>query len=73
MRHVLIGGLAVNAHGVIRSTKDIDIVPAPDQDNLERLSRLLVGLDARQLGVSERDLGADEMPFDPTRVEDCAR
>ena len=23
--HVLIGGLAVNAHGVIRATKDVDI------------------------------------------------
>ena len=43
--HVLIGGLAVNAHGVIRSTKDIDICPSPDggqplSDSLTLLRRL---------------------------------
>jgi hypothetical protein len=37
VEHVLIGGLAVNAHGVIRSTKDVDICPAPDPRNLARL------------------------------------
>jgi hypothetical protein len=31
---VLLGGLAVNAHGVIRSTKHVDICPSPDADTL---------------------------------------
>jgi hypothetical protein len=52
--HVLIEGLAVNAHGVIRSTKDIDICPSPDADNLERLATLL-----RRLGVRQRGVGDD--------------
>jgi hypothetical protein len=31
----------VNAWGVIRSTKDIDICPSPDAQNLQRLADLL--------------------------------
>jgi hypothetical protein len=29
VEYVLIGGLAVGAHGLPRATKDVDIVPAP--------------------------------------------
>ena len=32
---VLVGGLAVGAHGYVRATKDVDIVPAPDSANLK--------------------------------------
>lgn len=70
--YVLIGGLAVNAHGVIRSTKDIDICPAPDAANLKRLANLLGELGVRQLGVANAGFEAREMPFDPTRPEDLA-
>jgi predicted nucleotidyltransferase len=35
---VLIGGLAVNAWGVVRGAKDVDIVVAPDIENLERVA-----------------------------------
>jgi predicted nucleotidyltransferase len=35
---VLIGGLAVNAWGVVRGTKDVDIVVAPDLENLKRVA-----------------------------------
>lgn len=50
---VIIGGFAVGAHGYPRSTKDLDIVPDPDVDNLRRLADLLVELDAELLGVEE--------------------
>jgi hypothetical protein len=70
--YVLIGGLAVNAHGVIRSTKDVDICPAPDRPNLARLADLLLGLGVQQLGVGEGGFEAREMPHDPTRAEDLA-
>jgi hypothetical protein len=66
--HIIIGGFAVNAHGVIRPSKDLDIVPAPDPANLQRLALLLSDLDARHVGLG--DLDADEFPFDPTRPED---
>jgi hypothetical protein len=70
---VLIGGLAVNAHGVIRSTKDVGICPSPAPDNLSRLATLLRELGVRQLGVSDDGFEDVEMPFDPTRAEDLAQ
>jgi hypothetical protein len=68
VEHIIIGGFAVNAHGVIRPSKDLDIVPNPDPPNLERLAALLADLDARHVGLG--DLQAEEFPFDPTRSED---
>lgn len=69
---VLIGGVAVGAHGVIRGTQDIDICPSPDPQNLERLAALLGELGAQQFGVESSDFAADEMPYDPTRAGDLA-
>lgn len=46
---VLIGGVAVAAHGHIRGTEDVDLVPDPDPDNLLRLGNALAGLGARRL------------------------
>ena len=73
VEYVLIGGLAVNAHGVIRSTKDIDICPDPDPANLARLAKLLGDLGVRQLGVEDEGFSEHEMPFDPTRATDLAQ
>jgi len=39
---VLVGGLALGAWGVIRGTKDVDIVVAPDPENLKRIAELAV-------------------------------
>jgi len=44
VRFVLVGGLAVNAWGYIRATRDIDLVPDPSTENLERLDGLLKDL-----------------------------
>jgi hypothetical protein len=68
VQHIIIGGFALNAHGVIRPSRDLDIVPAPDPANLQRLAAMLADLDARHVGLGE--LNADEFPFDPTRPED---
>jgi len=43
---VIIGGFALSAHGVIRATKDIDIVPDPDRPDIRRLAHALDGLEA---------------------------
>jgi predicted nucleotidyltransferase len=40
--YVLIGGLAVNAWGVVRGTKDLDIVVDPDPANLKRVAEVAV-------------------------------
>ncbi len=39
---ILIGGLAVNAWGIVRGTKDVDVVVAPDPENLERVAEVVV-------------------------------
>ena len=68
VRHIIIGGFAVNAHGVIRPSRDLDIVPDPDPSNLRRLAQLLADIDARHVGLGDFD--PDEFPFDPTSPED---
>ncbi len=45
VKFVVIGGVAVAAHGYLRTTADIDMVPAPDGDNLDTLVDVLVELD----------------------------
>lgn len=39
---VVVGGLAVNAWGVVRGTKDVDVVVDPDPENLKRLAEVAV-------------------------------
>ena len=57
---VVIGGLAVAAHGYIRGTKDIDIVPNPARENLALLYDALVALDAEPIETG--DFRQEEMP-----------
>ena len=47
VRYVIVGGLAVGTHGVIRATRDLDLVPAPDRENAERLAVVLRSLGAK--------------------------
>lgn len=56
--YVTIGGIAANAHGSRRVTLDVDIVPAPDGPNYERLAAALDELGAPGSAVDSgfRDL-----------------
>lgn len=56
---IVIGGVALGAHGFRRATKDIDIVPAPDRDNLRRLAGVLPSLEYSIMGTHE--FGSDEL------------
>jgi len=47
---VIIGGLAVQAHGHVRTTQDVDLFPAPGRANLERLAEAVLSLGARAAG-----------------------
>lgn len=49
--YVTIGGVAANAHGSRRLTLDVDIVPAPETLNYERLAAALDELDAPETAV----------------------
>jgi hypothetical protein len=57
--YVLIGGLAVQTHGHVRTTNDADVIPAPDPANLARLAAALRSLDARVLNPGEEDTEID--------------
>jgi predicted nucleotidyltransferase len=57
---LIIGGVAVGFHGYVRATKDVDVVPAPDPQNLARLARVLRALDAQVEGAEE--FGDEELP-----------
>lgn len=48
--HVVIGGLAVLAHGHRRTTRDVDTIPEPSAANLHRLAAALRELEARPVG-----------------------
>lgn len=39
---VVVGGLAVGAWGVVRGTKDVDLVVAPEPENLRRIAEVAV-------------------------------
>lgn len=68
--YVAIGGIAANAHGSRRLTLDVDIVPAPDQDNHARLAAALdeLGAPATAVDSAFRDLDARDT-FDLARAE----
>jgi hypothetical protein len=51
--YVLIGGLAVQTHGHVRTTNYADLIPAPDPANLARLADALLSLDAQILNPGE--------------------
>jgi len=48
--YVVVGGVAVQAHGGQRMTQDLDLVVSPDRENFDRLAAALAEIDARILG-----------------------
>jgi len=57
--YVVIGGVALQAHGHVRTTLDLDIVAAWTRENLERLAGALRELEAKLRGVDADLLGLD--------------
>ncbi|MFW6197617.1 MAG: nucleotidyl transferase AbiEii/AbiGii toxin family protein [Myxococcota bacterium] len=39
--YVVVGGVALNLHGLVRATEDLDIFIRPDEENIERLRTAL--------------------------------
>ncbi|HEY3866520.1 MAG TPA: hypothetical protein VGL54_10605 [Solirubrobacteraceae bacterium] len=70
IEHIVVGGWAVAAHGFVRVTKDLDIVPNPAAENLEKLAKMLQDLHATVLDAG--DFNPEEVPADPTRAADLA-
>jgi len=59
VEYVLIGGLAVQTHGHVRTTNDADLIPAPDPANLERLAKALRVLNARVVNPGQEGVEVD--------------
>jgi hypothetical protein len=57
--YVLVGGLAAQTHGNTRMTNDVDLIPAPNPQNLDRLAGALRALGARVLNPEHEDLEVD--------------
>jgi hypothetical protein len=58
-RYVVIGGVAVAAHGFIRATEDLDLVPDPDQENLDTIVNVLIRHGGRLTLNPDCELDAD--------------
>lgn len=61
--YVIVGGLAVQTHGHVRTTVDIDVFPRPDPSNLARLADALNALGAQVLNP-----GSEGMEIDATML-----
>lgn len=66
--YVAIGGIAANAHGSRRLTLDVDIIPAPEEPNYERLAAAL-----DDLGAPASAVDSDSRDLDPRDSFDLAR
>jgi hypothetical protein len=57
--YVIVGGVAVQTHGHVRTTVDIDVYPRPERVNLTRLADALNALGARTLNPGSEELAID--------------
>jgi hypothetical protein len=64
---LLVGGLAVIAHGYFRNTLDLDILPSPASSNMARLAEALKGLEAMAVGAKQ-----ERLPLDLSHPESLA-
>jgi hypothetical protein len=72
VRYLLIGGFAVILHGLVRTTKDIDLLVDPSEENIRKLKRALGTLPDNAVAlIADDDVGryrvvrvADEVVVD---------
>lgn len=63
VEYLTIGGVAVNVHGHVRNTRDVDILVEWTPENMQRLAAALGELEAMLFGVDAEMLEID--PSDP--------
>jgi hypothetical protein len=59
VEYVVIGGIALQVYGHVRMTNDVDLIPSPTPQNLERLAAALRELEARVLNPGSEHLTID--------------
>ena len=67
---IVVGGIAARLRGAPLLTQDVDVTPATDRTNLERLAAALHDLDARLRTATQPDGVA--FPFDPGLLESAS-
>ena len=67
VEYAVVGGVAVNAHGYVRATNDLDIFIRPTEDNARAAFNALLALGVPLEGLTPSDLLNDEenLRFDP--------
>lgn len=63
--YLVIGGVAAQVHGRRRTTKDLDVIPAPDVENFERLAAALAVLDAHPTHLGSKAPSAEQLRTAP--------
>lgn len=61
--YAVVGGVAVNAHGFVRNTRDLDVFFRPSMENAEAVFRALKALGAPLEGVGASDLLSGDGQF----------
>lgn len=58
VRYVLVGSIAMAAHGLVRATQDVDFMVSPDPKNVDRIKRALAAVfrDESIAEISSSDL-----------------
>lgn len=73
VRHLIVGGWALAAHGVPRLTKDLDVWVWPDQRNAESVLRALEEFGFADLGLTSGDFTTPDvvvqLGYPPNRVD----
>ncbi len=59
VEYVIVGGVAVNAHGFVRATRDLDLFIRPSEDNARAAFQALHSLGAPLDGLDHNDLLID--------------
>lgn len=71
--YVLVGGYAVNFHGYVRSTQDIDFLVMPSKENAENLMKALSDFGFGGAGIPqeyfEREGTAVHLGVEPNRID----
>jgi hypothetical protein len=66
VEYLLVGGIAARAYGALRPTYDVDCMPEPSRDNLDRLAAATRDLHARLhvegLGTCHRRSASPRIP-----------
>ena len=68
--YVVIGGVAVAAHGYLRATKDLDIMIDPSPENVSRLWEFIEDVAAEPLAVGDFEEREMPLPFEPRSIID---